>query len=481
MMMKQSIGRKGLVFGIVLLFIGVAFLSEVSGSALKTKEGIGGNPSSTTMGRGRLYHESQSNKDHRKWTVMYYMCGDSNLNGYISPLLENLSTIGSSQELTIVALKDNTGPENSALLYFDESGNIIELNDEFGWPDEVDMSDVHVLELFCTQMMEAYPADHYALITYTSAGTGWQEFPLVDNDSNGGRNISTPAFAHCLQRVVENVGHKIDVLFVSCAMSTMELAYEIAPSVDYIVGTQDCLTKKSIVPRFFDAVWDLRNNTDMSPEEFASMAPFRCDPEPFYYREAYGQELPIVCKFLNKLPFPGFHSVIHYSSSSVINLSTINELASKLDNLSLILIAHLVDKQWKEGITRARSQTQEYDKCRPKYPFLRLIYQRYPFAVLAYNCVIDLYNFIEILRYYVDNDTLKNLCNALLDSYNDVVPALKKVSYDNSHGLNIYFPVRKQTYNNFLFNSTALCPYEGLLLSKNTSWDEFLRGYLSVE
>ena len=479
--MRDRFYMNGLVIGIIILFIGISIIPSISGNTSGKNEVVNGDPKANEVTRDVIFSDDFNDyiKSYSKWTVMYYMCGDSDMDILISPLLENLSKIGSSKDLNIVALKDNLGKGNSKLYYFDESGNKIELNDVYGWPDEVNMNDLHILELFCTQMMEFYPANHYALITYTSAGTGWQEFCLVDKDTTG-EKISTPDFAYCLKNITNNVNHKIDVLFVSCAMSTIELAYEIFPYVDYIVGTQDCFTEKSIVPRFSEAVWDLRNNTDMNPEEFSGRAPYRFEPEPFYYKEGYGEELPLLCKILNKLPFKGLHTVVHYPSSSVLNLSKINELANKLDNLSLNLIANLKDLKFKEGIRRARSETQEYSRCYPKYWLLFQIYKRYPLNILAYDCVIDLYNFIEILRYYVDNDLIKNQCNSILEFYEEVISAIKKISYDNSNGLNIYFPTRKIMYNKYLFNKGIPCLYEDLQFSKDTSWDEFLRAYLKT-
>jgi hypothetical protein len=468
--MKNDVLRKTLVVAIIILFLG-ASITITQNIFVKTAES---KPVS-------IFKDNFNGniKCSKKWTVMYYMCGDSNMDIYISPLLEKLSDIGSSENLNIVALKDNLGKNNSNLFYIDEAGNLIDLNYIYDWPDEVDMSNLDVLELFCTQMMENYSADHYALITYSSAGTGWQQFCLLDKDKTGGK-ISTPKFAYSLKNITNEVNHKIDVLFVSCAMNTIELAYEIFPYVDYIVGTQDCFMEKSIVPRFSESVWDLKNDSDMNPEEFCSMAPYRFDPKPFYYNEAYNKELPLLLKILNKLPFKGLHTVIHYPSSSVINLSRINELAKKLDNLSLNLIENLKDIKLKEGIRRARSETQEYNKCIPKYLFLYNISIKYPLNIFAYDCVVDLYNFIEILRYYVDNDIIKNQCNSILEFYKEVIPKIKKISYDNSNGLSIYFPKNRHMYNKYIFNGKIPCPYEDLQFSKYTSWDDFLQAYLKI-
>lgn len=412
-----------------------------------------------------------------KWTVMYYMCGDSNLDSYISPLLDKLSIIKSSNDLNIIVLKDNIGDGNSKLYYINESGEKIELNDIYGWPDEVDMNDQNTLKLYCTQMMTAYPADRYSLIVYTSAGAGWQEFHMTDKDG-AGNAITTPMFANSLKFIVEEVNHKIDVLFVSCALNTMELAYEIAPYVDYIVGTQDCFTEKSIVPRFSDAIWDLKNNSDMSPEEFCSMAPYRFEAEPFDYDEEYNIEMKPINRILNKLPFESFHTVIHYPSSSVINLSKINELKDKLNSLALSLIVNLKDEKFKEKVRRARWETQQYSKCYPKYWFLFSLYAKYRFNILAYDCVVDLYNFVEILYYYIDDQYIKNQCTSILEFYEEAVPAIKKISYDNSNGISIYFPKQKHMYNRYLFHGKIPCPYEDLKFSEESLWDDFLIEFL---
>jgi len=415
----------------------------------------------------------------KKWTVMYYMCGDASFEIYLSPMIDRLSAVGSSEDLNIVVLMDKTVKGDSKLYYINELGVKVELNEEFGWEDEVDMSDLNTLELFCKQMMIEYPAEYYALITCTSAGPGWQKYTLEDKDCVGRKN-SIPAFADSVKNIVEYVNHKIDVLFVSCAMNTIEMAYELSPYIDYIVGTQDCLTHNSIVPRFTDAVVDLGNDPSMSPEDFSKRAPFRYTAEPFYYYESYYGDLPLLSKILNKLPFEGLHTLIHFTSSSVINLSKIGELSKKLDDLCLNLIIDLKDKEIKEAVKRARKETQEYGNCYPKYPFLLRIYSKYSFNILSYDCVVDLYNFIEILRYYIDNDYLRSQCNSILNFYDEVIPAISKVSYDNSNGLNIYFPKTKRQYNKYVLPGKIPCPYEDLQFSENSKWDDFIKEYLSI-
>ena len=51
------------------------------------------------------------------------------MNIYIDPLLENLTKIGSDDELNIVCLVDKDGHSNSKLVYINENGELIELNE----------------------------------------------------------------------------------------------------------------------------------------------------------------------------------------------------------------------------------------------------------------------------------------------------------------------------------------------------------------
>lgn len=115
-----------------------------------------------------------------KWTMIYYMCGDSNMDVYIDPLIQKLSELGSDPHLNIVCLVDKKGYGNSKIVYINETGKQIELNEDLGWPSEVQMNNLNTFKLFCTQMMKYFPAEHYCLIIYASGGHGWQGYSLPD-------------------------------------------------------------------------------------------------------------------------------------------------------------------------------------------------------------------------------------------------------------------------------------------------------------
>ena len=416
-----------------------------------------------------------------KWTVMYYMCGDSkSMEAYTNPLLENLSKIGSTSSLNIVALRDNYGQGDSRLYYINDSGEKIVLNEEFGWPNEVDTGNPNTLILFCSQMIKAYPSQHYALVIFAPGGTGWQRYPLTD--MHGHRGPTLPAFGETLKKITNKVNRGIDVLFTSCVLGLIENAYEICPYVDYMVTTEEHISDSHIfLQRFYQATWDLKNDTSMTPEKFANRAPFRHKAHTFAYYEK--TESPLT-KILNKLPFPGLHTVVMNSSVSVVNLSKINALIEAVDDLASVLILNRNDENIKNIIKKAREEVREYGKAGQKFfaPFWPLIwlYSKFPLDIFAYDCFVDLYHLVELLNNNIQNNYIKYLCSMVMEKLNETIPAIKKVPDDPSYGLSIYFPSSKIMYNKYVLPGKIPCPYENLKFSKETSWDDFLRDYLNI-
>lgn len=424
--------------------------------------------------------ENLSAGDICKWTVMYYMAGDNlGMDPYISLLLENLSTLGSDENLNIVSMSDTMQPGDSKLYFFDEAGFKIELNEEFGWPTEINTADLNTFELFCIQMMNKYPAEHYALITFSAGGAGWQEIPFNDRDDLS-KIVTYPMFSESLDKIVTQTGKKIDVLVGSCAFNMLEIGYEISPYVNYLIGTQDCFPHEKVIPMFFDLVSDLKNNTEMTPEEFAIRGPANHQAVSFIYMEGYGEPIGRICKLFDKLPFAGLHSVYHHTSVGVINNSEVVELAQELDDLSSLLLLNLNDDDVNKGISKARDEVQELGKCSPTFPRLKMLYRRYPIDIIAYDCFVDFYDIIDKIKDNVDNEVIKNQCFVVLDQINKTVPMVSGVENISSCGMNIYFPDSSFMYNRYKNTGKIPSPYEELCISQDTLWDEFLKTYLDT-
>lgn len=443
------------------------------------------------------------------WTVMYYMCCDSYMYEYADPLLENLSNIGSTNDMNLLVLYDGNLKNDSRIYYIDSLGKKISLNDVLGWPNEVDMSSQVTFELFCKDIMDYYPADHYAFITYASGATGWQLYPMDDSDGLG--DVTIPKFAQSLEEITQDGKNKIDVLQTSCCMSSIELAYEISPYVDYLITTQEHITSYRIIQRHYLAVKDLCNNTNMSPEDFSKKASENHVPQECNYWESYGYKTwdSITC-YLDKIPYSGFDKVKVKTSVTVLNLSKVEILVEKVQNLSDYLLLFDQDDEIKEEITAARKNTRKFGKATSIHPIINFLYSTYPFKklpydplnpmnkifrflsnkmlflyiklpveILAYDCRLDLYHFTEILSNRTANIHLKNLSEEIQHSVNETVISIKKIEGDKSYGINIYFPGKKYSYNKYIDGGHSPLPYEKLKFTKHTSWDEFLKKYLS--
>ena len=420
------------------------------------------------------------NSSITNWTVMYYMCGDNDaMDSYIAPLLENLSNIGSNKNLNIISLSDRTGSGNSKIYYFNETGEKIELNQIYGWPSEINTNNLNTLELYCKQIINSYPAKNYALIIYTAGGNGWQTIYLGDEDDKN--NVVTyPELAQSLETITSSVGKKIDVFVGSCSINMMEVGYELAPYVDYIVGTQDCFPLNHVVPMFYKAVYDLKNNTDLTPEEFAVRSPANYKAVTFHYIEGYGGKISVLFKIFDRLPCNELHSVYHHSSIGVINNSELSKLSKDFNDLISLLILNIHDTEIFSSIKKTRNEVQELAKCAPIFPSLYNFYRKFPFEFLAYDCYVDMYDLIHLFKENIDNDVIKNRCDIVLNQINKTIPMVSKVENIPSCGMNIYFPKNSFLYNKYKSRGKIPCPYEELKFTKDTEWDEFLKAYLYI-
>jgi len=421
------------------------------------------------------------------WTVMYYLCGDLSF-FWREPLdtLDNISDIGSTEGLNILFMKDSIEVGDTELILINKTGGKEILNEIYGWPDEVDTGDPNTLEAFCKLMMKEYPAQHYALILVAPGGHGWQLRSL--NDGKGSRGPTMPAFANTLKNITDNGKNKIDVIFMeSCVQGMLENAYEIAPYADYMVSSEEHIPDGILCSiRYHKPVWDLINNTKMTPEEFASRGPYRHKPVNFsFYEGPYASDwasISRLTKFLNKLPNHELHTVQMHTTCIATNLTRIDNLVNELNNLSSFLLLHKDSEDVQEAIGKARSGVREYGKGVSKIWFItRSIYRRFPLEKLAFDCWIDLHNLVDCIKENIDNVEIKNKCLSVMQKLNDSICSITKVSGDKSYGLSIYFPSESHLYNKFALGPNLPSPYENLRFSKNTWWDEFLKDYLETK
>ena len=102
-------------------------------------------------------------------------------------------------------------------------------------------------------------------------------------------------------------------------------------------------------------------------------------------------------------------------------------------------------------------------------------------SILAYDCYIDSYDLVRLLKENIENEQIKSKCDAVLIKINQTVPFHQQNPNASNCGLSIYFPGRKFMYNKYKFKGEIPLPYEGLKFSEDTYWDEFLIKFLTAK
>lgn len=122
------------------------------------------------------------------------------------------------------------------------------------------------------------------------------------------KGLSLPDFARSLKNITNNGKRKMDVIFTSCCMSAIELAYEIHPYVSYLVTTQEHIAGYDFIERYYKPIWELKNNSHLDPGRFVRLAVNIYKTITFEYFTSYGYKISPLNKLLDKLPFPQLHT-----------------------------------------------------------------------------------------------------------------------------------------------------------------------------
>lgn len=221
-------------------------------------------------------------KPEAKWTFMVYMAGDNNLSDAGNTDLEEMMKVGSNENLNVVVEFDNAG-ELGTNRYFIQKGSENEPVESLG---ETDCGDPEVLNNFISWTADLYPAERYALILWNHGG-GWEPTEMdriarglqakhynsreagtlsasqmkkslfrtsvkkildrkssyeraICSDDGSGHSLDTIELGKVLSKTVDTIGKPLDVLGMdACLMSNLEVAYQAAPYVNYIIASEE--------------------------------------------------------------------------------------------------------------------------------------------------------------------------------------------------------------------------------------------------
>jgi len=355
---------------------------------------------------------------------MVYMCGDNNLEWCYWRNLDMMESVGSTEEVNIVAQMDPYDTCTGTYRYYVTG---VEAGSEYPrYPENIvqtlpeqDMSDPATLTNFINWAGDNYPADHYMLILCNHGG-GWREGDDVlkgiiwDDTTGGWEHIDVPELAQSLETANVN----IDILGLdACLMQMIEVAWELGMEMstppNYLIASE--ATAWTPVWPYDDFLVQITNNTNV--------------------------EQLVICEtiingYINSLSNSGTMSAFHFNDDFLNNgLDIINNFANAL-----------LDSNYQEEISSARLTAQAYILWdQPQYK--------------------DIYDFAQIIKNNVTDCWSEAV--EVMDLINSVIVAEGHTGSDmeNSHGLSIYLTNSPSEYNS---------NYDFLRFAIDTQWDEFL-------
>ncbi|MBU1108406.1 MAG: hypothetical protein KKB51_17155 [Candidatus Riflebacteria bacterium] len=194
-------------------------------------------------------------QSRKKWTVLAYICSDNDLERFGLQDVNEMEQVGSSDQVNIIAQVDRMreGMEGATIT----DGNWIGTRRYFVTKDsdmgkigskmvgnigEQDMGDKKTLAEFLKWGVKTYPADNVMVVIWNH-GAGW---PGVAVDQESGNMLSMTDVSWALregQKDLSKVNGKASkfaiVDFDACLMGTIEVAYEISDSAEFLVGSEE--------------------------------------------------------------------------------------------------------------------------------------------------------------------------------------------------------------------------------------------------
>ena len=363
----------------------------------------------------------------KPWTVLVYLDADNNLEDVGLVDFTEMASAGSTGDVNIVVQFDRISGYDSS--YGDWTGTkrfyvtqgltpyASNAVEDLG---ELNMGDPEILSDFISWGVASYPAEDYILILWDHGG-GWDGAVCWD-ETDMGDSLTMDEVETAMSDAQLLTGQRIDVLgYDACLMAMAEVIYETEEYVDYVVASEETVPWDGWP---YDTIMgDLVDDPMMSPAELSTCVVER-------YMEYYGTH--------------GIETI------SAIDVNAAETMFAALEVFAQELINALPDH--KDVIQYCRmNSTVFYDGT-----FLDL----YDFA---YE-VGDIYTTSELLA------AADDLWAAISDT---VISEGHADYYWDAHGVSIYFPESGSSY---------WPQYETVLdFTADTSWDEFLVQFLSID
>jgi len=383
-----------------------------------------------------VFNFKNLNESNTKWTLMFYLAGDNNLEYSMIDILNELEVSGSTDNVKMVAQLDripsfdNSNYDWTEMLRFfvtkDPEGYNHQINSEVvEFLGEQNLGDPEVLFDFVNWSVSEYPADNYCLFL-ADHGHAWDG--CCYDWTSDGDYLTTIELKSVLSDLYNIIGKKLDILcFNACAMGSTEVNYQLKDYVKISIGSED-FQYGPLSYMYFIA--DLINNTKCSIEQFAE-------------------------KIVNHTAYSGKCFV---KDLFAIKLDEVDEIVNKISTLS----DHLEE-------IAAEDANNISD----------IIYQSILIEHRYRTELADIWDFANSTQEVVDNQNVYDIAQEIKDLIDNSVIESYSTNLDQNrpgYGMNIH-----------LFDESSILEdnfydiYLNLDISQNTFWDEFLLTYYNAE
>lgn len=393
----------------------------------------------------------------KEWTFLVYMAADNNLQQYGFADLKKFEKVGSGKYLNIVVLADFAtidlapsinGLQTAAKIYIKK-----DKKSELELIPEPDTGDQETLSNFLIWAVEMFEAKRYYFLSWGHGG-GWKG--LAWDDSNGYNRLTMGELADALSN-----GPKFNIMaFQNCLMASIEVAYQLQKSAEYMVASEEVATVWNWGGWSWDTVLEkISANPNIASDELAKFTVSETE-------KAYSSFL---ADLINKGTDPDITTLLNARTISALDLKSANfsELISELSAFAKQLNDGIEDwgkvktvhDEPKDNVQRRLSSLLQGSSMVDSYPMRKVERPDHR----------DLYRLAEsIQKDGLIADDWKSHAKKVMDMVGKVVIARENGGlHKNATGLSIYFP-KAQTYSETGGVSEAdISPFDTPLSSGN--------------
>jgi hypothetical protein len=393
-----------------------------------------------------------------KWTFMVYLDADNNLEGAGVEDMNEMETVGSTDEVNVVVQFDRipeydvtngdwTDTKRFLVMKDDDKETITSpVIEEMG---EINMGDPESLIDFIKWSVDNYPAENYALSLWNHGGA----FRGICWDDTGDGSthdaITMPEMRYALMEAREYIGHNFGLIgFDACLMANIAVLYELQGITDYALASGynepgDGWPYERFLP-------PLVENPDMTALELGEVM-----------ADTY------VDSYTDRAGDPDDAWAITMSVFEMDKMPTaierLNEFAMVLSTSAMINNAQI----W-----AARDLTQSYDAANVG-----------PFDFTGY-AMYDVIGFLEHIRTLAPlNSDLTTAASAAIEGIYEFIAYARVDEFHDadSNGLTIYFPNTESESVNVPGRNDYDETFDEVSFAKEKYWDEFLFHYFRKE